>query len=139
MNRRDLTLITLSVLAIGVGCQKSTTDPSIGPGTALLGRVEGTVTIGPNCPVQQPNVPCPTTPEAYAARKVEIYDSGHKTLLRTENIDSQGNYADVLPAGSYVVDLKKTGIDRSSDVPKSVTLAAGAAVRVDINIDTGIR
>ena len=70
---------------------------------------------------------------------MEIYDSGHKMLLRTENIDSQGNYADVLPAGSYVVDLKKTGIDRSSDVPKSVTLAAGASVRVDINIDTGIR
>lgn len=139
MNRTVAAFIALALAGVNVGCQKSTTDPSIGPGTAQLGRIEGTVTIGPNCPVQQPNVPCPTTPEAYAARKVEIYDSGHKTLLRTENIDSQGNYADVLPAGSYVVDLKKNGIDRSADVPKSVTLAAGASVRVDINIDTGIR
>ena len=139
MNRTATTLIALSFLGVALGCQKSTTDPSVGPGTALLGRIEGTVIIGPICPVQQQNVPCPTPPEAYAARKVEIYDSGHKKLLRTENIDSQGNYADVLPAGGYVLDLKKNGIDRSSDVPKSVTLAAGAGVRVDIRIDTGIR
>jgi hypothetical protein len=38
-----------------------------------------------------------------------------------------------------VVDIRKQGIGRSGDLPKTVAIHAGETVRLDIDIDTGIR
>src|SRR5215831_15540914 len=102
-------LLILALFLVACGGHHSPTAPDV----AALGRLSGTVTIGPNCPVEQINNPCPTSPEAYAARKVLVYDAAHSTILHTVDIDSHGLYLIDLPAGSYVVDLKKNGIDRS--------------------------
>jgi hypothetical protein len=97
------------------------------------------VTIGPNCPVEQPNQPCPTPPSAYTLRKVLVYAPNRSTLLFTVDIDSQGLYSiDLIPA-DYVIDLKPTGMDRSPDVPTNVTIHANVVTRLDIRIDTGLR
>ena len=125
-----------AVLFVACGSHHSPTAPDT---STALGRLSGTVTIGPNCPVEQVNNPCPTPPEAYAARKVLVYDAAHTTMLHTVDIDSQGLYLIDLPAGNYVVDLKKNGIDRSGDVPAPVTIQANAVTTHNISIDTGIR
>jgi hypothetical protein len=103
------------------------------------GRLEGMVTIGPLCPVE----PCTLTPDqvraACASRKVLVYAEDGRTLLRVLAIDPEAGYAAVLPAGTYVVDINRIGIDWSDDVPREVTIRPGGTVRLDIAIDTGIR
>ena len=40
---------------------------------------------------------------------------------------------------TYVVDIRDQGIDRSQELPKTVTIHTGETIRLDISIDTGIR
>lgn len=137
MLRRTLPLLfAFAVAACGGHNNGSPTAPG---GSIVYGTLAGVVTIGPNCPVEQANNPCPTPPDAYAARKVLVYDAEHAQVLNTVDINSQGLYAISLAPGNYVVDLKKVGIDRSGDVPKPITITANTTTRVDISIDTGIR
>ena len=129
----------LPLLLLALACHggNSPTDPAAS--TISHGRLAGVVTIGPNCPGPTTTNPCPTPPSAYAARKVLVYDSEKAKLLFTVDIDSQGLYViDLVPA-DYVVDLKANGIDKSADVPKSVTIKANVVTPLDINIYTGIR
>ena len=44
-----------------------------------------------------------------------------------------------LRPGTYVVSLPPSGVEFSKDLPWTVDIAAGATVRLDILIDTGIR
>ncbi|MEE9583710.1 MAG: hypothetical protein V3W01_03515 [Dehalococcoidales bacterium] len=41
--------------------------------------------------------------------------------------------------GTYTVDINYSGIDSSPDVPKKIEIKPGETVRVEIDIDTGIR
>jgi hypothetical protein len=49
------------------------------------------------------------------------------------------SYKVALPAGSYRVELDRTGIDRAQDLPRTVVISAGQTTRLDITIDTGMR
>jgi len=138
MLRRALPLL-LVVALIGCKGSDSPTSPGGGTQTVVKGTLAGVVTIGPNCPVETTTNPCPTSPDAYAARKVLVYDSTHTNVLNTVDINSQGLYTIDLAPGAYVVDLKKVGVDRSGNVPKPITITANTTTRVDISIDTGIR
>jgi len=102
------------------------------------GVLEGKVSIGPITPVQQ-SMPVPTPPEVYAARKVLVYDSEHNKLLYTVSLDDNGNYRIELEPGTYVVDINHVGIDRSSEVPKTIEIEPGITVVLNISIDTGLR
>jgi hypothetical protein len=135
VKRTFVALAALFILAAACNHDSSPTEPVL----QTFGTLSGVVTIGPNCPSQQPNDPCPTPPGAYAARKVQIYDAAHANLLRTVDIDAQGSYIINLAPGDYVVDLKPNGADRSPDVPVKVTIRANLATKLDIAIDTGLR
>lgn len=137
MLRRTLPLVLVAVLMACKGSDSPSSPGGVTP-TVVKGTLAGVVKIGPICPVETTN-PCPTPPDAYAARKVLVYDSTHANVLNTVDINSQGLYTIDLAPGAYVVDLLKVGIDRSSDVPKAITIAANTTTRVDISIDTGIR
>ena len=119
-----------------IACQSPTAPLNT---SQVYGRLAGLVTIGPNCPVQQPGQPCPTPPSAYTLRKILVYDEQRTRLLHTVDIDTQGLYAiDLVPA-RYLVDLKGAGLDRSSDVPKIVEIHANSVTTLNIAIDTGLR
>jgi hypothetical protein len=112
------------------------TDPQA---PQVHGRLSGVVTIGPNCPGPETTQPCPTPPDAYALRKVLVYDEAKTKLLYTVDIDSQGLYLVDLAPARYSVDVKKAGIDRASGVPAVVEIKANTVTKLDISIDTGIR
>ena len=131
--RRLIPLLLVGALA----CHGSSSPTDVS--SQAHGRLAGTVKIGPICPVEQEGNPCPTPPSAYAARKVLIYDEQRTRVLFTVDIDSQGLYSIDLVPGRYVVDLKRNGIDRSSDVPKVIDIHANTVTNIDISIDTGIR
>jgi hypothetical protein len=125
-----------TLLLISCGGNSSPTDPLA---NVRNGKLTGLVTIGPNCPGPTTPNECPTPPSAYAARKVQVWDSARTKLLFTVDIDNGGFYSIDLIPNSYTIDLKPNGADHSADVPKQVTVKANETTRVDIAIDTGIR
>jgi hypothetical protein len=129
-----------AILALLAACNGSSspTDPQQ---SQPHGRLSGTVTIGPNCPGPETGSQgCPTPPDAYAARKILVYNAAKTTLLHTVDIDSQGLYTILLVPATYVLDLKTTsGADRTGELPANVTIQANATTVVNVNIDTGIR
>jgi hypothetical protein len=133
-----LLILTAAVLALACGGH-SPTDPLEALNDIPRGTLNGLVIIGPNCPGPTTAEPCPTPPSAYASRKVEIWNTAHDKLLHTVDIDNGGFYVIQLPGGTYVADLKPNGIDRSADVPATVTIKENQTTRLDIHIDTGLR
>ncbi|UCG54120.1 MAG: hypothetical protein JSV32_05840 [Dehalococcoidia bacterium] len=112
--------------------------------TPEKGLLQGKVNIGPISPVEQPGQTTTLRCDVYAARKILIYDKiGNKLLMQVDiECNSEENYTRYrveLEPGSYMVDINRIGVDSSSDVPKQIEILSGITVRLDIDIDTGIR
>jgi hypothetical protein len=132
-------LAALAALAFFALSCHSPTDPTDNTTLQTFGRLAGSVTIGPNCPVESATMACPTSPDAYLARKILVYNEAGTTLLHTVDIDTQGLYVIALAPAKYTVDLKKSGIDKTSDLPRVVEIKANVTTSVNVSIDTGIR
>lgn len=114
------------------------------PGAADNGLLQGKVSIGPISPVEQPGQTATIRCDFYDARKIMIYDQSGKNLLEQVGIEcntaeNYAGYSVQLKPGIYTVDINRIGIDSSSDVPKQVEIKSGITVKLDIDIDTGIR
>lgn len=131
-------LLLLAVLVIGLlilGCSNTAVEK---------GLLQGYVHIGPVSPVEKPGEEVNIRCEVYEARKIMIYDeSGHKLVKQVDtDCNASENYARYrveLEPSVYTVDINRIGVDSSSDVPKKIEIVSGATVRLDIDIDTGIR
>lgn len=137
--RFTLAVVLVLLAACSGGGGSSPTEPK---SSDVYGRLSGVVTIGPNCPgpIIETAGPCPTPPDAYAARKILVYNAGKTTLMHGVDIDSQGLYTILLVPGTYVLDLQtKSAADRTNDLPQTVTIQANGTLMVNVNIDTGIR
>jgi len=109
-------------------------------GPSAFGILEGRVSIGPLVPVLREGEQPPTpSAEVYAARQIVVYEMDGKTEIVRLQIDSTGSYHAELPVGKYVIDINHAGIDSAADLPMAIEIAAGSTVRLDIDIDTGIR
>jgi hypothetical protein len=129
VNKYIILLFAITFLFLG-GCS------SAGSETGIL---QGKVTIGPISPVERPGetpaIPC----EVYEARKIIVYDEKGNKLIQQVDIDCDGRYITELKPGIYTIDINRIGIDHSSDVPQKVEIKSSLTVRLDIDIDTGIR
>jgi len=140
-------IMIISILAACESPTAGTTIPTVMPISTSAptpqprtGTLEGRVTIGPLTPVERVGVPTPTTPpEAYAARSIDIFLSDGTTQVANVGIGPDGAYRVELAPGTYVVNLASTGIDRGVNLPQTVTIEGGHTLRLDIDIDTGIR
>lgn len=100
----------------------------------------GKVSIGPICPVEQEGEECEIPEEVYTSRILVLYDKNNDNDLVAEKpIGPDGIYEFNVPAGEYILDLKKSGIDSSHDLPKNIEIKAGEILTIDLSIDTGIR
>ena len=91
------------------------------------------VLLGPMCPVEQANSPCPDKPMANT--KVEVVQDG--AVVATATTDAQGSFEVAVPAGAYTVQAVTTGIQSSRGV--SVTVTDGSSTSVNVPVDSGIR
>jgi hypothetical protein len=132
-------LAAIFAFALLVAACHNPTDPSDDLSSQPHGRLAGTVSIGPNCPGPTTTIECSTPPSAYLARKILVYNEAHTTLLHTVDIDTQGLYVIALAPGKYSVDLEKSGVDRTSDLPAVVEIHANVTTTVNVAIDTGLR
>ena len=133
-----------AVAAVNSGFQAAFPNDSIPANTALLGRclpapesgIEGSVTLGPICPVQSDLLPCPDRP--YQATLVFLDAQGREAARATSGSD--GRYRVALQAGRYTVLPLAPG---SGPYPRAsavdATVVAGFVTIVNIAYDTGIR
>lgn len=79
------------------------------------------------------------TPDEYGVRQIVVKTSNGQVEVARANVDPQGNYSIMLLAGLYVVDINYAGSDLAAGLPKTVQLAAGETLQLDVTIDTGQR
>ena len=110
------------------------------PGPQEFGVLEGQVNIGPPVPVMREGEEAPTpAPEVYTAREIVVYKKNGVTEFTRLQLDSTGWYQGELPVGTYVIDINRIGIDSAVDLPKEIVIEAEGTIRLDLEIDTGIR
>ena len=101
--------------------------------------LQGNMTIGPICPVEQVGHPCNPTPQMYAAHQVFVYNSDRSKLIMTLTPDAQGNFSATLPTGTYLVDVQHQSVGAVRGAPSTIQIIAGQTATIAISIDTGIR
>ena len=109
------------------------------PTTQGQGILQGTITIGPVCPVEQAGHPCNPTPEIYAAHRVFVYSLDRVKLFATLTPDARGRFSTTLSTGSYTVDVQHRAVGSIKGAPATITIISGQSTNVTISVDTGIR
>lgn len=109
------------------------------PEAAAASGVEGTVHLGPQCPVVTPDEPCPDQPAAAVTVIVAEQPPGEAYVLGEEvartTTDASGAFRVDVPPGDYVV----TAEAGMSCELMDARVRAGEHVDVDVPCDTGIR
>jgi carboxypeptidase family protein len=128
---RRLTAI-LFVLVLGLfACAK---EPIPGGTADATGGIQGKVRLGPMCPVQQVNSPCPDRP--IKADIAVATATGAKVATGHSGVD--GKYRISLPPGSYTVTATRPGAFGSGK-PVTVEVPGATFVHLDLLVDSGIR
>lgn len=124
---RTLRLVAVAVLiAMLAGCgEQSRGEPASG----ILGRVH----LGPRCPVQTADHPCPDAPAAGVT--VTVSAPGAGDLVARTHTTRSGTFRVAVAPGQYVV----TADAGMSCVRQEVRVSPGRDTSVDLSCDTGIR
>jgi len=77
--------------------------------------------------------------ENYAQYPLIILSQGGKKEFARVTADGNGNYRTALPPGDYVLDVKGRVRGHVRAKPQRFTVVSNQTVRVDMNIDTGVR
>ena len=107
-----------------------------GAGSDRTGTVRGIVRLGPTCPVESLESPCPDIP----AEGVEVQAIRAETVTATTVSGSDGRFSMYLPPGSYLLQavVEPDGPGMSAQ-PIRVTVREGEVVNAVVPVDTGIR
>jgi hypothetical protein len=98
--------------------------------------VEGVMTIGPTCPVQRIDQPCPDRP---FAGEVSVRD-GSDSEVADVHADATGHFRVDLAPGTYqLVPVSPHPGVPPFGKPQSVAVVAGAYTHVTLQYDSGIR
>jgi hypothetical protein len=96
--------------------------------------IDGIVTIGPTCPVERPDSPCPD--RAFEA-DVDILDAGGGTVASTRS-DAVGRFRILLPPGTYTL-IGRSDTSPPAAKPVTVLVTEGRLASAHIRFDSGIR
>jgi len=118
------------VLLFLVGCAARGPSSSDGSG------IRGTVLLGPTCPVETLESPCPDRPLA----DVEIRVLRGNDVVATVRSDGEGRFAVALDPGRYEVQaVVEEGGPGMSAKPVDVVVTSGVFNDVNVPVDSGIR
>jgi hypothetical protein len=122
--------LVVLVMAVLVSCGERT-----GAGDAGSG-IEGTVAIGPTCPVEMAESPCADAP--YEAL-ITVTDGGE--VVATGKSTQDGTFRIDVPPGTYTVTAEPVVADAiaHADPLQDVVVGTGAFTHVGISFDSGIR
>jgi hypothetical protein len=107
-----------------------------GPSSSGDSGISGTVLLGPTCPVETVESPCPDRPVADV--EVQVLRAGD--VVATVRSDGDGRFTVALDPGHYEVQavVEKGGPGMSAK-PVDVTVTSGEFTDVSIPVDSGIR
>jgi hypothetical protein len=134
--RKNLNIILITIIGIITlpGCDKH--------GAINPGFLEGIISIGPLCPVEQnpPDTSCLPTADTYKAYPVGIWTSKGNNMITLINPELDGSFKIKLDPGAYVVrqDYSQYGIG-NSNLPVEIRIYPDEITSINIDIDTGIR
>ncbi len=118
-------------VAIGLAVAACGT-PAAQPGTGIQGIVE----VGPTCPVERLNSPCPPHP---LAANIVVRDANGAEVTRFHS-GADGRFKVDLAPGTYtLVGLTVGSGFLPRPIPTSVTVPQGAYATVNVEYDSGIR
>ena len=105
------------------------------------GFLEGHLKIISLKEVELEDANAPTNPTAvnYADYPLNILNRDGKQEIARVNADTSGNYRLELPPGDYILDVPRRTPKRTRATPQPFTVVSGQTVRVDMDIDTGVR
>jgi hypothetical protein len=106
--------------------------PAAQPGTGIQGIVQ----VGPTCPVERLNSPCPPRP---LAATIVVRDGNGAEVTRFHS-GADGRFKINLTPGSYtLLGLAVGSSFLPRPIPTSVTVTQGTYVSVTVQYDSGIR
>ncbi len=108
--------------------------PSPTPDVAGASGVQGVALIGPSCPVQRIDTPCPDKPWQGVVVAQDL--AGHEVARTTT--DADGGFTIALPPGDYVLVTLTTGV-LPAPVTLAVTVKQNMMTEVELSLDSGIR
>lgn len=103
------------------------------------GVVKGHVDIGPIMPVQRIGVKEVVPPEMYRAMKIVLLSADGKKELKRYPLTDQGDFEFKFLPGKYRLTWDGPHARFRKPDPKLLDLQPGKTVKIDFNIDTGIR
>jgi hypothetical protein len=107
-----------------------------GPSSSSDSGIRGTVLLGPTCPVETLESPCPDRPLA----DVEIRVLRGGDVVATVRSDGEGRFAVALDPGRYELQaVVEEGGPGMSAKPVDVLVTNGAFTEVNVPVDSGIR
>jgi hypothetical protein len=107
-----------------------------GPSSSGGSGIRGTVLLGPTCPVETLESPCPDQPLA----DVEIRVLRGGDVVATVRSDDEGRFAVALDPGRYEVQaVVEEGGPGMSAKPVDVLVTKGVFNDVNVPVDSGIR
>ena len=98
--------------------------------------VQGKVMVGPTCPVERADSPCPDSPAGGAT--VQVLDSS-EAVVASGTSASDGSFRVAVEAGSYQVKATRDSAIGRETRPVEVTVTSGEFVTVTLMFDSGIR
>jgi len=121
--------LVITAFLLAAGCD---TGDLLGPGAAQ--GIEGVVLLGPQCPVQTPDDPCPDLPHR---AWIKVRRIGGETVTRIRS-GEDGRFRVGLRPGNYLLD-PESGDPFPMATEQEVKVMAGEFTEVVIAYDTGIR
>ena len=79
------------------------------------------------------------TPETYAEYPLVVLSEDGKKEIARVTPDGDGNYRVALPPGTYILDVQDRERKHVRAKPQRFTVVSNQTVRVDMDMDTGIR
>ncbi len=130
----EATLPVLTSTATAGPAPVGTAVQPTGTPTAAPSGIEGQALIGPTCPVQRQDSPCPDQP--YQA-SIQVLGADRELVLEFQT-DAQGSFRVELEPGTYtLVPLSPGVLPRAEE--QVVQVEAGRFTEVIIQYDSGIR
>jgi len=86
-----------------------------------------------------PRAPSKTYAQNYSDYPLVIRSKESQKEVARTIADREGNYRIALPPGDYILDVQGRGPGGVRAEPQPFTVVSNQTVRVDMNIDTGIR
>lgn len=118
-------LLATILVVLTVGC-----SPRIPENTGIAGRV----LIGPVCPVEQLNKPCPNKP--YQA-VLSVLDANRRKIVKFQT-DANGYFHQALGPGMYILHPESPGVMPVA-LEQTFSVLSGQFTQLTVTYDSGIR